>query len=320
MRFQNWFLGLALLALPTMAWGQAKPIEIAPEHRVQNDRHPGVCWWACAEMIGRQYGMKPLVGLVAQVKKTGIGHVGGAKPTDIAYWNGKLGLAMDYSPAGKTQEAAAWLRTKLDAGTPVIAGVWENGGMHAVLVTHLTPEPVVYTNAEGHVTKDFVVHYIDPNQAAKTYSRSWADFWSRYYGQSWAYNVTPPAKAQEPRGAPDRPKSGVPGGGTGHSGPQVKVVDPRILARIPVQNTQFTQIHIPTHLGVLGLRIDPKGGHPLVTGIVPSNQDLKDGIARPLDTIENNAFGEYYLNGYDYYAEYRERLRRGEIKLPGGSK
>jgi hypothetical protein len=40
---------------------------------------------------------------------------------------------------------------------------------------------------------------------------------------------------------------------------------------------------------------------------IPSNQDIKDGVRRPLDTMPS---ASYPFTGYDYYAEYRARYGR----------
>jgi hypothetical protein len=332
---KNWFwyslvLVAALAFLPLVAMAdEAKMatlpdghpvIQIADENRMQNQSN--LCWWSCAEMIAKQYGIEPLIGLREKVKKTGIGRDGGARQSDVQYWHSTLGVKIDTHMVGKTQEAIAWMRSRLDEGKPVIVGVYlPDHNRHALILTYLSYAKQDWDDGNGYKTNDFVINYIDPNDAHKTYSQPWSTFWARFDGCSWAYDVKPIPEATK---TPDNAKQGHPVAPVGPPKGTGKIVDPGVMNRVQAQLAQTTQLNInpfqPAIDYVPGFVVDPPGGNPLVTGKVPSNQDIRDGVQRPSDMLENNAFGKYYFGGYDYYSEFKERVRTGQIRLPGEHK
>ena len=166
-------------------------IQIVPENRVANQK-TGVCWWACAEMIGNQFDIPQLKGLTTAVIASGIGVHEGASDEALAWWHAKLGIQPDKNPNGKTQDGVAWMRSKLEAGQPVIAGIdmRDRQGQivkHVWLVTHMSYHPRTWSDG----TKDHSIKFIDCNDITKVVEYPWQRFWAAFTGDAWSYDVTP---------------------------------------------------------------------------------------------------------------------------------
>lgn len=179
------------------------PIHIAGENRVANDEHVGVCWWACADMIGREFGILPLIDIKNRVLNTSVGRDRGARHSDIAFWLKALRLKARYRPAGKKDGLA--LCKWLAEGLPVIASMdhWvEANESHAILLLHVTRCRVAQHDVSGHVSQDFIVTYIDPNRPEFTRKITWRRFLSYWNGRIYAFDP----KEQRRRLLRDKPE------------------------------------------------------------------------------------------------------------------
>lgn len=155
--------------------------ELAPEHRIPN-AEPGVCMWACLESVGRQQRIEALYGLRDDVLITGLGRDGGAPGYMIAYWAGRRGFtAQRIAP-----QDHAGLRYRTERGQLVIATCKHWFGhedrelsSHAVVVLHVTPEPVADTDGHGRTYIDHWVTYYDPNHPTDM-TVPWKPFAAKY--------------------------------------------------------------------------------------------------------------------------------------------
>jgi hypothetical protein len=236
---------LWLLPVTVSASGPA-PVE--KQHRVANRRDYAVCWWACAESIGNQYGIKELRGLTQKVVDNGVGRDTGARQEDIDWWMAKLGLKL----AQTSGRSVAFLQVWLDRKVPVIVSVkhWHSAKeeTHALILTSISPGKLDFVDGSNEKHHDFVVDFIDPNDPQSNYQHTWAWFQQHWTGRAYAFE------------AAERP----------------------------------TVVAVPaTPLVVTTVRL-------------PSNQDIKDGVLRPQDELDESY---YRLPGnYDYYADFKKRF------------
>lgn len=272
MGFKKWLLILALAAL--FGWGlsaqlRGADIAIDPANRVANRTDWGACWWAAAESVGKQYGIKCLAGLVDRVAADGTGKQG-ANDQTIAYWLAKTGLKAEANPHAKTVKGAEWIAAKLDAGVPVIAcqnviGTDGRTHLHAFLLLKFDRDTQL-------------VHYVDSNDTAKVHAKPYREWYDWWYGR--AYAIDPKANAASPPGA------------------LLKAADPSPDAPTPIAP--------PPQPGLIPIEHPTP---PFKAVKFPSNQDIKDGVQRPDDTLRYGQFKDIggLSPGYDYYSEFRKR-------------
>jgi hypothetical protein len=269
--FKKWIL--------ILAWGltfglglschlhAAEPIVIAQENRVPNRTDNGVCWWAAAETIGKQYGIKSLLGLTEAVVKDGRGWKDGANDITIPLWLNATKTKHSRNPHGKTTEGAKWIAEQLAAGKPVVSCqnvIGKDGRtyLHAFLITKFD-----YDTQK--------VHYIDCNDVTKDFTKDYTDWYSWWYGRAFSFDLPAPGEAAV------QPKA-----------------DPKAVAPAP-KGVPLGQGHIPIEHPFVG---------PEKPYVFPSNQDIKDGIQRPDDTLRYGIFkhlGGGVGGSYDYYSEFK---------------
>lgn len=274
---------------------EAKPITIAQEHRVPNRTDHGVCWFCCAEMAGKHQGIKPLYGLTELVAKTHIGLKTGATEEAVGHWMNQLKLRPRMNTFGKSQKGYDWLMLQLKEGLPVIVSINSaREGNHALVITNVTAQKMLFDNGQGYKSTDWVVSYIDPNTATKDWTHTWSWFLSVWTGRAFSFH---PAE-QDPVAV--QPQDLRPGRLLLQTGEFHKVVQPDIQQRVQ-QLAQPLQPPMP----------GPQPGLPPFTAVnavqttpihISSNQDIKDGINRPLDVLE---YGCYSF--HDYFTQYRKR-------------
>lgn len=193
---------------------------ISTENFVPNKS--GTCWWACAEMIGRQFKIPGLIGLQDKVIATGIGHKTGASRKDIEHWLTTLQVRAEFVQG--PNKDTDWLIAKIKKKLPVLVNIYmyDSGGRlssetHSVIIVKLEVE-----NGKQMVT------YTDPNNARTNYTLSFASF-VEYYWTGTAYVFDP----NEQR---------------------------RLLfadTTDPALKTKATQI-LASHLGVVGYEVKPQ--------------------------------------------------------------
>ena len=162
---------------------------IAKENRLAN-RDPGVCWWTCADMIGRHLKITTLVGLQERVLSEGGRAVTeGAHPDDIAAWLTKLKVKAQHITGKKD---FAFIEESLKRGLPVLVTLkdWQTSSpkhTHAVVVWAMSKDKMEVTQG-GVTTQDVRIDFIDPNNITwNTYgSKTWfADMW---VGDAWTFD------------------------------------------------------------------------------------------------------------------------------------
>lgn len=289
---------------------QGQTLDIASQHRVQNRSDHGVCWWACAQMIGNHAGIVPLQTIVDRVAASGIGFREGASTESIQHWLRTLKLRVE-SSSGKDLE---FLRTMVQRGLPVIATVhnWSSSrdGRHAVLVVSVSGGVETLTDDRtGRKHQDVLVTYIDPNRADVTAATTWAAFSSRWTGTAYAF---------DPRHQDSSVLAGPPPLREGRlllDGCFYKTIkaDAQNQVLLPAPGGPVVRTLPPT------VQLQPVYPHqlPYVTQQpvahgpaprIPSNQDIKDGVARPSDVLEYSTFR--VAPNHDYHADFRSRTTR----------
>lgn len=267
MQFKKWFLILALLGGLFAVPAAGQDIVIAPENRVANRTDTGVCWWAAAEMIGKQYGIKGLIGITDKVVKDGRGWKDGANDATIPFWLKEAGVKHTRNPHGKTQEGAKWVAEQLAAGKPVVScqnvvGTDGKVYLHAFLITKFD-----YDTQK--------VHYIDCNDVSKDFAKDYKDWYAWWYCRAYSFDL--PAPGEEAK------------------------VDPKQVAPAPKTVVPLGQGHIP---------IEHPTPVPIKPVVFPSNQDIKDGIQRPDDTLRYGLFKHLGGSGYDYYSDFKAKQKK----------
>ena len=280
-------------------------IKIAKANRVDNSDKVGVCWWACADMLGREFGILPLIDMKNRVLDTGIGRDQGARIEDIEYWVKELGLKARARSAGEKDVKA--LCKWLDDGLPVIVSMerWEGGtGSHAILLTKVTRKKIDWDNGKGYKTKDYVVTYIDPNHSQYTYENTWEWFTQHWNGKMYTFDPKEqdvklvrlrPGRLLVATGTYQRGDLGMPPkepvGGVRVLPPQYAVQAPPVYPhQLPYAANTALSDHYP----------DPSKQ--------PSNQDIKDGVNRPDDLLRIPVYGQ---DTYDYHSEFRKKYGGG---------
>lgn len=279
----GWLLVLCLA--PSLSAAERATIRIPPECRTSNLRDGyGICWWCCAETVGRHHNLPQLHGLTQRVLETKIG-LQGARTEDINHWMRELGLKPRWSAA----HDAHWLGQQLDQGLPVIVTMsrWQNDDerAHAVLVLGVGLEKRKFVDRHGRELNDFPVTVLDPNAVDREVLLGWQEFWSLWIGYSYSFaprtedNKTPTPLHRESLAVP-------------RSGSRPYVYLP------PYRVTEETS-YVPLQVEVVQADVVP--GQPLLA----SNQDIQDGIRRPLDSLCVVPPGLV-----DYYRDFRQRMRR----------
>jgi hypothetical protein len=290
--------GLAPDRQPPPAAPALPPLVIDPAHRVNNRTDHGVCWWCCAQMIGRQYGIVPLEDIVDKVTRSGRGFKTGARVEDTVFWVKALGLKADNRATAATRdkipERLAYLTDLvLRRRLPAIVSLKLPSCVHAVLVLHLVPgESVVF---------------IDPNRPAEYETRPWDWFARRVTGRIYAFDparqeprylrlhATPRASPHAPPHAPVQAPAHAPApvpARTMLSHVKAKVVAEDLLRRVQAQAARPPG---PTYgppayaHDVPFATAQPEGPPPPPP---PSNQDIKDGVVRPADVLYSGPFAD----------------------------
>lgn len=265
----------------------AEPIVISKQHRSHNRSDHGICWWNCAEMIGKHSGIAPLHDITKRVVESGIGYQSGATEESIQHWMKELNLTLHTNPHGKSDAGVRWMEDHLRHGQPVIASMSTGGDSHAILIKGWTERKQDWTDGAGRKVNDYVVYYIDPNDAARDYQHTWTWFWRDWSGRASVFATEQVARPPvlQPLEKIDMPRTepGVP----------PKVIDPHLQKRILVQELPPYAPH----------DVPYEANHPMQYGpiYIPSNQDIKDGVQRPDDQLR---YGKFYY----YSSEYQQEL------------
>lgn len=270
MRFKKWILVLALLGGLFAVPAPAADIVISKESRVPNRTDTGVCWWAAAETVGRQYGIKSLIGLTEKVVKDGRGFADGATDVTIPLWLKETGTKFSVNPHAKTEAGAKWVAEQLAAGKPVVAcqnviGKDGRTHLHAFLIYKFDYDAKR-------------VLYVDCNDVANDKSMDYSEWYAWWYGRAYSFDLPAPGEAVKPA-APDAKPQTVP--------------PPRVV--VPGQG------HIPIEHPVVG---------PTKPVTFPSNQDIKDGQRRPDDTLRYGLYRDVGGAGYDYYSDFKNGKKK----------
>lgn len=237
-------LGIILFA----AWARGDVI-IAPENRVPNRIDHGVCWWAAAETVGKQFGVTKLHGLSAAVVQDGLGWKEGATDLSIGVWLKKRGVVAEPNTLGKTTAGATWVAKAVDKGVPVIT------------CHQFTGSPMGHSILNVKFDRDTqLVHYVDSNFVSAESTMPYDRWYKTWGGRAYAID----------------PKANLPA----HIPPAVALAPPPAPSVV--------------------LPYPPS--RPLT---YPSNQDIKDGVRRPDDTLRYGLFGDVggTAPGYDYYRD-----------------
>lgn len=166
---------LALVWLLLVTGFVAGDAVIDLDKRSHNRSDQGVCLWNCVEMIGKQFGVKPLASIVDQVIKTGVGFKGGASKKHLDHWAQQFGLAYEYRELGKKD--VAFVQRFLKRNLPVIVSFNQPGSnsYHAVLLLGLDKN---------------TARYINPNHADDIVTMARAKFDTRWNGRAYAIDPT----------------------------------------------------------------------------------------------------------------------------------
>lgn len=289
-----------------------EPVPLAPHHRVANRPDYGVCWWACAQMVGNAKGIVPLQNVVDRVVESGIGFKGGADSESIDHWVSTLKLrALSNPPGAKDQRAVDRVQGWLDRGLPVIVSYAQDGGTstHAVLLVKIGRAKEAWTSDAGDRVEDYPVEYVDPNDPHRNVRHSWTWFASAWTGRAVTFDPADQDRSlvRPPELRPGRlmiadgkwHRAGALAAGHGHGpGHDQGHGDHQTPGAPPVPAIPTRQHDEPF------LARNPVNRVPYVH--VPSNQDMGDGVTRPSDVFYNYAG---YGPGYDYYARYRSGTR-----------
>lgn len=261
-----------LLALAPLSPGQG--IVVKPEHRVPNRTDHGACWWAAMETAGNHHGDPRLKGLVGRVVVDGRGWKGGADVDSISHWMTASGVKWESWPGGNTNAGYVWLAGHLDRGRPVVVSLKDPPGTHAVLLVAFDRQ----ANA---------VRYVDPNGVADVV-KPWAWFTETWTGH--AHVVWPPDRSivQAP---PPKP---------------VEVVRDALEKKpVLLRPIEVRKQYPPVQPHEIPFRTEQ--AFNVKPPVVPSNQDIKDGVRRPDDTLRYGLFGDGVGlgGGHDYYRDFR---------------
>jgi hypothetical protein len=163
--------------------------ELAPSDHVGNVtvNGYGLCWFACAETIGRAERIPGLPGTIAALQAPGA-YCAGAAPEAIAYWMQRRGVdCATHSGVGMT-----WLAERTQVA-PVVACMRVPGSAltHAVVALGVTAREV---------------RYYDPNYPGRTWTRPREEFRQRWTAEAWTF---PAPVAPELPGQSARPSSGI---------------------------------------------------------------------------------------------------------------
>lgn len=271
MRTLTFMAWLALLP-GTMSLGGAD-LDIQKHNRVPNDAHHPVCWWACAEMLGKEYGITPLFEIRQQVLRTGVGRDEGATAQAIAYWMKKLDLKL----RAHQSRDLGWLHQQLQQGLPVIVSLkqwWSDdpkhrNNTHAVILTRIGDEKEHFIDANLNEYNERLVSFIDPNQHQRIMQHTLDWFLRNWSGRAYVFDPR-----EQKAELVLKPKYSVPASPT-------PLVQAQPLAVVPVLTPDLHQLHIP------------------------SNQDIQDGVRRPNDTLVGFASYQSAFRN-DYYREFKK--------------
>lgn len=290
---------LGLLTTPVKAAAM-----IAPDNRVQNEKapNPGYCWFACAEMIGRELGIVPLqnlVGLVTLRENHGHGYPGGAGREEVDFWLKRLHLRAAHQPEVETDKPVYKRTTKdhtiltdyVGKHLPIIVGVqeWDGrpGGAHAILLLDISDKVEKWNDG----TEDYGVFYLDPNFKEPKWT-TWTFFYSHWTNEAYVFDP----KEQDPKLIEERPLR--PGRLMLDGKFKKEAVKVTVVKRPPIV---VPSPFVSPHQLPFGPTLYPKGEPTQVK--IPSNQDIKDGVTRPDDTLHVPAVAP----SYDYQSKFNQR-------------
>lgn len=155
-------------------------MQIPPEHRVANTRH-GVCWWCCAEMIGRTCNIPALVGVRDRIiRANGPEARNGASHAEILGWAARHRVEL-VTNVNRDYES---LIGQLRRGRPVIVNIYvgrrgPQAPEHAVVLWDIRQDDA----------GKYRVHFVDPNDISAGWTAEWA--WFDYWWTGEAYSFPP---------------------------------------------------------------------------------------------------------------------------------
>lgn len=251
------YLFAAIVLLLYAAAMVAAAENVPPATRVANHPNYGVCYWACAETIGRVHGIQPLFGLRDRVITNGYGRDGGATEDAIRYWFAETDTAVVHTSVKDSVLLGEMVHKDL---YPIVTMFnWQDTGRHkthAVVVLGFEAKKQ-FLDHRNVLRDDSAVVAYDPNHPDQRSLISWTWFWLHWSGRMSC--ITPGAKA--------------------------KPTDRLMLAtmQMPAPKTGVPTVEFPTQstYTVRGLLQPAEIQRP--ANIVTT--DLGDGIQRPLDTI-----------------------------------
>lgn len=163
----------------------AHAADIQLKNRVQNDPI-GVCWWTCADMIGREKEINRLIGLKEKIIHHGYGAAGGATKESIEYWIGKLQLKTRQTHVKNEK----FLTQNIDNNLPIIVNMilWDNTKYHAILLLEVTRKKKNWADGNLKIHHDYIVTYIDPNNSQQKRTQTWTVFWKNWSGTAYTFD------------------------------------------------------------------------------------------------------------------------------------
>lgn len=151
----------------------AHATEIHQKHRVEN-RPPGLCWWACAESIGKQAEI-PSLHKLCDVVQAEYG-VSGAGVLEINFWAWFKGFNVQYMHP----ETIEVMRTRCAENNYVIATLYPwtetSEQAHAIIVLSVSETQYVDTDGKGVQYRDHWVTIFDPNSPEQDWVIPWHQF------------------------------------------------------------------------------------------------------------------------------------------------
>ena len=176
---------LAFISVPSPHSLVAQELTIDPQNRVFNRKDVGICWFACAEMVARQYDIRGFTDLTNLVVRDGLGRDTGADDASITTWAERLKVVIEHKSSGdkdRTFVLDALRKRKL----PVITShFWPDAkSTHAVVTLDITNTEVPFTTDDGKEVTDYRVRYINPNTSAKISQITWEQ-WYKTWDRGW---------------------------------------------------------------------------------------------------------------------------------------
>jgi hypothetical protein len=313
-------LTVVLLVFSSCAHAQ-EDIDIPQSIRAHNRNDHGVCWFCAAQMAGAKAGIVPMLTLVDDVVKSGVGFHTGATESSVQHHLTRMGVKALSNMEGDTSQAAVRrIQSWLDKGFPVVISIRQGTGTHAVLVTRIGKKQESWKDDKDNPVTDYPVDVIDPNTAKLKSRYPWSWFTQVWTGRAFAFDPnmqdsklvrgyspppTPQVRKEEPVPVDENRLPGRLMANGVFYPLRVKKVDEQVLQRVketitrpPIEVRYQAKPYQPHELPF----VTDHSFNPTPVKF-PSNQDINDGVTRPSDVFYLPTYGG--ATGYDYNAEYK---------------